>query len=161
MAEDRDYFMQEAIRIAREGVERGNGGPFGSVVVKDGKIVGKSNNKVFETNDPTAHAEVMALRDASKNLGTAALNGCEIYSLGEPCPMCLAAIYWARIEKVYFANTKEEAARVGFDDTMIYKELALPFGKRTLSMAHTPSEEAKKLFSDWDKYVDKEDLPQT
>jgi guanine deaminase len=154
-------FMDEAIRIAREGVEKGSGGPFGSVIVKDGKIVGKSCNKVFETNDPTAHAEVMAIRDASKNLDTAELTGCEIYSLGEPCPMCMAAIYWARIEKVYFANTKEEAAKVGFDDTMIYKELSTPVHQRTMSMKHTPSEEAQKLFKEWDKYVDKEDLPQT
>jgi tRNA(Arg) A34 adenosine deaminase TadA len=154
-------FMDEAIRIAKAGVANGKGGPFGSVVVKDGKIVGSSSNMVFETNDPTAHAEVMAIRDASKNLNTAELTGCEIYSLGEPCPMCLAAIYWARIEKVYFANTKEEAARVGFDDTMIYKELAMPYHQRTLSMQHTPSEEAKALFTTWDRYIDKEDLPQT
>jgi guanine deaminase len=159
--EQREYFMQQAIAAARTGMEEGSGGPFGSVVVKDGKIVGRSSNKVFETNDPTAHAEVMAIRDAAKNLGTAELTGCEIYSLGEPCPMCMAAIYWARIEKVYFANTKEEAAHVGFDDTLIYKELALPYHQRTMSMQHTPSDDAKKLFSDWDKYVDKTDLPQT
>jgi tRNA(Arg) A34 adenosine deaminase TadA len=154
-------FMDEAIRIAKAGVANGKGGPFGSVVVKDGKIVGSSSNMVFETNDPTAHAEVMAIRAASKNLGTAELTGCEIYSLGEPCPMCLAAIYWARIGKVYFANTKEEAAKVGFDDTMIYRELAMPYHQRTLSMHHTPSDEAKDLFTTWDRYIDKEDLPQT
>lgn len=153
--------MQEAIIEARKGMEQGSGGPFGSVVVKDGKIVGRSSNKVFETNDPTAHAEVMAIRDAARNLGTAELNGCEIYSLGEPCPMCMAAIYWARIECVYFANSKEEAARVGFDDTMIYRELALPYQQRTLSMSHMPSDDAKQLFADWDRYVDKTDLPQT
>ena len=154
-------FMEEAIRIAKAGVANGCGGPFGSVVVKDGKIIGKSSNMVFETNDPTAHAEVMAIRDASKQLNSAELTGCEIYSLGEPCPMCLAAIYWARIEKVYFANTKEEAAKVGFDDTMIYKELAMPYHQRTLSMEHTPSEKAKALFTTWDRHIDKEDLPQT
>ena len=154
-------FMEEAIRIAKAGVANGSGGPFGSVVVKDGNIIGKSSNMVFETNDPTAHAEVMAIRDASKQLNSAELTGCEIYSLGEPCPMCLAAIYWARIEKVYFANTKEEAAKVGFDDTMIYKELAMPYHQRTLSMEHTPSEKAKALFTTWDRHIDKEDLPQT
>ena len=154
-------FMEEAIRIAKAGVANGSGGPFGSVVVKDGKIIGKSSNMVFETNDPTAHAEVMAIRDASKQLNSAELTDCEIYSLGEPCPMCLAAIYWARIEKVYFANTKEEAAKVGFDDTMIYKELAMPYHQRTLSMEHTPSEKAKALFTTWDRHIDKEDLPQT
>ena len=153
--------MEEAIRIAKAGVANGSGGPFGSVVVKDGNIIGKSSNMVFETNDPTAHAEVMAIRDASKQLNSAELTGCEIYSLGEPCPMCLAAIYWARIEKVYFANTKEEAAKVGFDDTMIYKELAMPYHQRTLSMEHTPSEKAKALFTTWDRHIDKEDLPQT
>ena len=153
--------MEEAIRIAKAGVANGSGGPFGSVVVKDGKIIGKSSNMVFETNDPTAHAEVMAIRDASKQLNSAELTDCEIYSLGEPCPMCLAAIYWARIEKVYFANTKEEAAKVGFDDTMIYKELAMPYHQRTLSMEHTPSEKAKALFTTWDRHIDKEGLPQT
>ena len=154
-------FMEEAIRIAKAGVANGSGGPFGSVVVKDGKIIGKSSNMVFETNDPTAHAEVIAIRDASKQLNSAELTDCEIYSLGEPCPMCLAAIYWARIEKVYFANTKEDAAKVGFDDTMIYKELAMPYHQRTLSMEHTPSEKAKALFTTWDRHIDKEDLPQT
>ena len=154
-------FMEEAIRIAKAGVANGSGGPFGSVVVKDGNIIGKSSNMVFETNDPTAHAEVMAIRDASKQLNSAELTDCEIYSLGEPCPMCLAAIYWARIEKVYFANTKEEAAKVGFDDTMIYKELAMPYHQRTLSMEHTPSEKAKALFTTWDRHIGKEDLPQT
>jgi len=154
-------FMEEAIREARVGMEQGSGGPFGSIVVKDGSIIGRSSNKVFETNDPTAHAEVMAIRDAAKNLGTAELSGCEIYSLGEPCPMCMAAIYWARIEKVYFANTKEEAAKVGFDDTMIYKELALPYHQRTMAMRHTPSDAAKELFTDWDRFIDKTDLPQT
>ena len=155
-----EYFMKEAIREASKGMEQGSGGPFGSVIVKDGTIVGRSSNKVFETNDPTAHAEIMAIRDAAKNLATAELTGCEIYSLGEPCPMCMAAIYWARIEKVYFANTKEEAARVGFDDTIIYKELAMPYHQRTLSMQHIPLPEAKNLFNDWE-YVDKKDLPQT
>jgi len=159
--DQQEFFMQEAINEAREGVAQGKGGPFGSVIVKDGKIVGRSSNKVFETKDPTAHAEVMAIRDAAKNLDTADLSGCEIYSLGEPCPMCMAAIYWARMEKVYFANTKEEAAKVGFDDTMIYRELALPYDQRTMSMKHAPSDDAKKLFTEWDKYVDKTDLPQT
>jgi len=154
-------FLQEAINDARMGMENGAGGPFGSVVVKNGKIVGRSSNKVFETNDPTAHAEVMAIRDAARNLNTAELTGCEIYSVGEPCPMCLAAIYWARIEAVFFANTKEDAATVGFDDKMIYTELAKPFHQRTLSMQHLPSGKAKELFLDWDKNVDKTELPQT
>lgn len=153
--------MNEVVRLAREGMEQGSGGPFASIVVKDGAIVGKSSNRVFETNDPTAHAEIEAIRDASRTLGTAELTGCEIYSLGEPCPMCMAAIYWARIEKVYFANTKEDAARVGFDDSAIYRELALPFSQRTMSMSHVPTDSARVLFRDWDKNIDKTDLPQT
>ncbi|RYZ44826.1 MAG: nucleoside deaminase [Sphingobacteriales bacterium] len=153
--------MEETVKLAKEGVEKGHGGPFASIVVKDGKVVGKSSNMVFATNDPTAHAEVMAIRDASKNLGTAELNGCEIYSLGEPCPMCMAAIYWARIEKVYYANTKEQAAKVGFDDSFIYKELSKPTGERVMSMQHLPLEEASSLFREWDREVDKTDLPQT
>lgn len=153
--------LEELVDLARAGVAEGRGGPFASIVVKEGRVVGRSCNRVFETNDPTAHAEIMAIRDASHNLQTAELTGCEIYSLGEPCPMCLAAIYWARIEKVYFANTKEEAARVGFDDTYIYRELALPFGRRTLTMTHVPVAQARELFQDWDRQVDKTDLPQT
>jgi len=154
-------FMEEAVRLAEEGVAKGNGGPFGSVVVRNGEIVGRSSNMVFATNDPTAHAEVMAIRDASSRLGTAELTGCEIYTLGEPCPMCMAAIYWARIDKVYFANTKEEAASVGFDDSMIYKELTLPYGSRSISMRHAPLESAHRIFKQWDCCVDKKDLPQT
>jgi tRNA(Arg) A34 adenosine deaminase TadA len=154
-------FMKLAIAAARQGVEQGDGGPFGSVVVKDDEVVGVSSNKVFATNDPTAHAEVMAIRAASEKLGTADLSGCEIYSLGEPCPMCMAAIYWAGISKVYFANTKEDAARVGFDDSILYKELSLPYHKRTILMTHTPTDEAEDLFRDWDCCKDKTDLPQT
>jgi len=159
--EKHEYYMNEAIAAAREGMAHKRGGPFGSVVVKDGVIVGRSCNKVFETNDPTAHAEIMAIRDACKNLGTAELTGCGIYTLGEPCPMCMAAIYWACIGKVYFANSKEDAAKVGFDDSMIYKELALPFQQRTLVMQQLSSESAKEIFRDWDRNVDKTDLPQT
>jgi guanine deaminase len=154
-------FMEEAVRIAREGVNAGHGGPFGSVVVKDGEIVGKSSNMVFATGDPTAHAEIMAIREASKTLGTPELKGCEIYTLGEPCPMCLAAIYWSGIEKVFFANTKKQAAEVGFDDSFIYRELSLPIAERCILMEHAPVKEAEKLFSEWDECVDKKDLPQT
>ncbi len=155
-----EKFMLEAARIAGKGVDTCKGGPFGSVVVRNGEVVGSSSNRVFETNDPTAHAEVMAIRDAAKRLGTPELEGCEIYSVGEPCPMCLAAIYWARIEKVYFANTKEQAARLGFDDSFIYKELASTFHERTLTMQHTPINEAADLFDKW-RNMDTEGLPQT
>jgi tRNA(Arg) A34 adenosine deaminase TadA len=154
-------FMREATEAARLGVANGDGGPFGSVVVKDGKVVGKSGNKVFATSDPTAHAEVMAIRDAAKNLGTPDLEGCEIYSLGEPCPMCMAAIYWARIGKVYYANTKEHAAQIGFDDSMIYRELAKGIKERELPMDHMPIAEAIELFEAWANSDNKEGLPQT
>lgn len=154
-------FMQMAIDEARNGVEEGRGGPFGAIVVKDGKVIGKASNMVFATKDPTAHAEVMAIRDACKTIDSAELDGCEMYTLGEPCPMCMAAIYWSRIGKVYFANTKEQAAVVGFDDSFIYRELATPITGRCIPIQHAPDEDAVRLFSEWDKFVDKTDLPQT
>jgi guanine deaminase len=156
-----ETLMQRVVEIAGEGVKNGNGGPFASLVVHNGKIIAESCNMVFTTNDPTAHAEIMAIRLASQELGTAELNDCELYSLGEPCPMCMAAIYWAGIDKVYFANTKEEAANVGFDDSFIYRELSLAFDQRTLEIKHFPNENAKRLFSDWDCCVDKTGRPQT
>ncbi len=154
-------FMAAAIEEARKGMLKGAGGPFGSVVVKDGKIIGRSSNKVFETNDPTAHAEIMAIRDAAQYLGSAELKSCIIYSLGEPCPMCMGAIYWSGIEKLYFANTREEAEAIGFRDTVIYKELSLPAHQRTIPGIHIPSDEAGRLFSEWNDCTDKQDLPQT
>jgi len=119
-------FMQLAIDLAIENVKQGKGGPFGAVVVKEGKIVGKAANSVTSTNDPTAHAEVNAIRQACAHLKTFDLSGCELYASCEPCPMCLAAIYWARIDKVYVSATKHDAAEVGFDDAFIYEEFALP-----------------------------------
>lgn len=159
--DEQEHYMKESVRTAREGMEKGEGGPFGAIVVRNGEIIGRSSNRVFSTKDPTAHAEIEAIREASKHLQNAELTGCEIYSLGEPCPMCLAAIYWAKIEKVYYANTKEEAARVGFDDSFIYKELSLSPAERSVSMKHFPRDEAREVFKDWDKYVDKSGLPQT
>src|SRR5204862_2744851 len=117
-------FMAEAIRLSIENVRNG-GGPFAAVVVKDGEIIARGVNRVTATNDPTAHAEVVAIREACKALGTFQLTGCEIYTSCEPCPMCLAAIYWSRPAKVYFANTKDDAAAVGFDDSLIYDEIGL------------------------------------
>ncbi len=157
---DQEKFIKMAIALAREGMEAGHGGPFGSVVVKEGTVVGKSCNRVFETCDATAHAEVMAIRDACSHLGTADLSGCEIYSVGEPCPMCMAAIYWARIDRLYFANTKEQAAAVGFDDRFIYKELSQPQHLRSLPTAHCADADACDLFRDWNEQVDKRGLPQ-
>ena len=154
-------FMQMAIDEARKGVEDGIGGPFGAVIVKDGKVIGKASNMVFATKDPTAHAEIMAIRDACKTLDNAELEGCEMYTLGEPCPMCMAAIYWSKISTVYFANTKEHAASIGFDDSFIYRELATPIKGRCIVIQHTPDEDAAMLFKEWDRDIDKTDLPQT
>ena len=125
-------FMREAIKLATEAVNSGQGGPFGAVVVKEGEIVGRGNNKVTTTNDPTAHAEVTAIREACKNLNTYQLEDCEIYTSCEPCPMCLGAIYWARPKIVYFGCTKKDAAEIDFDDDFIYKEIALSNEERKI-----------------------------
>lgn len=149
MKKDPKYFMQMAIDISRNGMETGKGGPFGCVVVKDGKVVGKGSNEVLLTNDPTAHAEVVAIREACRNLGTFQLDGCEIYASCEPCPMCLGAIYWARPEKVYFANTKSDAASIGFDDQFIYGEIELPPDKRKIAFEHISEPAAMDVFMEW------------
>jgi len=125
-------FLKEAIRLAVENVESGNGGPFGAVVVKDGKIIARGMNQVTHTNDPTAHAEIIAIREACAVLNSFQLTGCEIYSSCEPCPMCLGAIYWARPDKLYYAGSKEDAASMHFDDQFIYEEIALPVEQRKL-----------------------------
>ncbi|MEM7036782.1 MAG: nucleoside deaminase [Bacteroidota bacterium] len=151
----RQEFMMEAIRLSLEGVRAGDGGPFGCVVVKDGKIVGRGNNRVTSTNDPTAHAEVTAIRDACKNLGTHQLEGCEIYTSCEPCPMCLGAIYWARPAAVYYAASREDAAASGFDDSFIYDEVPLPISERKISMKQLLPDEAIKAFQAWDEKSDK------
>jgi tRNA(Arg) A34 adenosine deaminase TadA len=130
--QDKNKFMQAAIDLARENLKFKNGGPFGAVIVKNGKIIGRGVNTVTTNNDPTAHAEVNAIREACENLNTFRLEGCDIYSSCEPCPMCLGAIYWARPRKLFFATSREDAAKAGFDDAEIYKELELPFAKRKL-----------------------------
>jgi guanine deaminase len=142
-------FMQEAIALSLEGSSQNKGGPFGAIVVKDGKIVGRGYNQVTSSMDPTAHAEVVAIRDACKNLNTFQLDGCEIYTSCEPCPMCLGAIYWARPEKVYYANTREDAAAINFDDSMIYDELQKPFDGRKIPFVQLGREEALKVFENW------------
>ena len=141
--------MLEAIRLAAEGMERGDGGPFGAVVVKDGKIVGRGWNKVTSSNDPTAHAEVTAIRDACRNLSSFQLDGCEIYTTCEPCPMCLGAIYWSRPEKIYYACTHKDAAAAGFDDSFIYKELEKELDKRKIPGFQLLRENGLELFSKW------------
>lgn len=144
-------FMREAITLSIENVKSGNGGPFGAVIVKDGKIIARGVNGVTSSNDPTAHAEVVAIRNACKVLGRFQLDGCEIYTSCEPCPMCLGAIYWARPDKMYFANTKSDAARINFDDQFIYEELELPFQKRKLVTIQMMNKEALQAFDFWTK----------
>lgn len=141
--------MRVAIALAQKNVDQTLGGPFGAVVVKDGKIIAKSANKVALTNDPTAHAEVAAIRIASKKLNSFDLSDCVIYTSCEPCPMCLGAIYWSRIAEVYYANTKLDAAEIGFDDKFIYDELELPAEKRKLSIVRMLQDEAILAFKKW------------
>lgn len=144
-----------AIRLSAEGMEKGEGGPFGAIVVQGDEVVGRGWNQVLRTNDPTAHAEVMAIRDACKNLGTFQLHDCEIYTSCEPCPMCLGAIYWARPQRVYFANTKADAAAIDFDDSFIYEEINMPLPQRKIPLISMPSEEALQVFKDWKAKGDK------
>ena len=147
--------MQRAIDLSLRNVRRGRGGPFGAVVVKDGKIVAEGANCVTSTNDPTAHAEVVAIRKACKVLGHFELEGCEIYTSCEPCPMCLGAIYWARPSRVYFANTQTDAAKIGFDDSFIYRELKIPFHRRRIPMMGFMRKEGLSAFQAWAKNQDK------
>lgn len=148
-------FLKEAVRLSDDNMKSGKGGPFGCVIVKDGTIVAKGANLVTFTNDPTAHAEVVAIREACKVLNTFQLTGCEIYTSCEPCPMCLGAIYWARPDKVYYANTREDAAAIGFDDDFIYQEIAVPINKRKISFVHAPMQEASTVFENWRKKENK------
>lgn len=141
--------MNIAINAALENVQIHNGGPFGAVVVKDGKIIGVGRNQVTATNDPTAHAEVQAIRNACQNLQTFQLDGCEIYTSCEPCPMCLGAIYWARPKAVYYACTKEDAAKIGFDDHFIYEQLELPKHLRSIKMIQISPDHASAPFQAW------------
>jgi tRNA(Arg) A34 adenosine deaminase TadA len=148
-------FMREAIRLARENLRAGAGGPFGAVVVKDGAIIGRGRNQVTSINDPTAHAEVMAIREACRVVGDFRLSGAVIYTSCEPCPMCLSALYWARIERVFFAGTREDAAAAGFDDEMLYREVALPLEQRALPFVGLLREEALPAFIEWRDKTDK------
>lgn len=147
--------MQEAIRLAEEGMRAKRGGPFGCVIVRQGKIIARGTNRVTSTNDPTAHAEVTAIRDACRDLGTFQLADCELYTSCEPCPMCLAAIYWAHIPTVYFANTRADAAAIGFDDDFIYRQIPLPPEKRALKMQPLLREAALTTFKAWAAMPDK------
>jgi len=148
-------FMQEAIRLGKEGMMNNAGGPFGCVVVKGDTIIGRGWNRVTSTNDPTAHAEVTAIRDACSHLHDFQLEGCEIYTSCEPCPMCLGAIYWARPAKVYFAASREDAAGAGFDDSMIYEEIKAPVADRKIGMSCVGKKEGVELFAFWKQKTDK------
>ena len=142
-------FMQEAIEQAIENVRTGRGGPFGALVVKDGEVVARGANLVTASNDPTAHAEVVAIRKACRSLGSFQLDGCDLYTSCEPCPMCLGAIYWARLRRVFYGGTHEDAAAAGFDDHFIYDELALPPEERHIAMIPLMRDEAQRAFDVW------------
>src|SRR5471032_1025850 len=151
----KEKFMREAIRLSLSKMRGNHGGPFGAVVVRKGKIVGRGWNRVTSTNDPTAHAEVSAIRDACRRLKTFQLDDFELYTSCEPCPMCLAAIYWARFKKVFYANTRKDAAGIGFDDDLIYREVAQPVSRRKIPMRQLLRGEAQKVFKEWRDKPDK------
>ncbi len=148
-------FMWEAIRFTIQNIRDGKGGPFACVIVKDGKIIARGTNQVTSTNDPTAHAEMVAIRNACKELKTFQLSGCEIYTSCEPCPMCLGAIYWARPDKIYFANGRNDAAKIGFDDEFLYEELSTKLSNRKIPTAQLMREEALAAFREWEQKQDK------
>lgn len=149
------HFMKLAVEMSRSGMNANEGGPFGAIVVKDGEVVGRGYNRVTSTCDPTAHAEVVAIRDACAKLGTFQLDGCILYTSCEPCPMCLGAIYWARPDKVYYGNTKSDAADIQFDDQFIYNELELPLHGRKIPFEQLGRDEAILVFQEWVKKTDK------
>jgi tRNA(Arg) A34 adenosine deaminase TadA len=148
-------FMREAIRLSLQKMRGDHGGPFGAVVVRRGKIVGRGWNQVTSTNDPTAHAEVMAIREACRRLKTFRLEDCELYASCEPCPMCLAAGYWARLRKIYYAGTRHDAAAIGFDDDFLYHEITLPVSHRKIPMKQLLRPEALAVFAEWNTKPDK------
>jgi tRNA(Arg) A34 adenosine deaminase TadA len=148
-------FMREAIRLSIQMMRQGKGGPFGAVIVKSGKIVGRGCNEVTSSNDPTAHAEVVAIRDACKRLKTFQLEDCDLYTSCEPCPMCLSAMYWARLRSVFYGNTRKDAAKIAFDDDFIYREVGLPIRQRKLAMTQLLRNEAMAAFVEWQNKPDK------
>jgi len=146
---NREIFMHRAIELARQGMNQGAGGPFGAVIVKDGEIVGEGWNRVVVTNDPTAHGEVTAIRDACTKLGTFSLDGCEIHTTGQPCPMCLGAIHWARISRIYYGFRIEDAAAIGFDDTEFFRQMQLPVDERLIPAEELCRKEALELAQEY------------
>lgn len=147
--------MRRAIELSAENVESGRGGPFAAVIVFEGRVVGEGTNLVVANNDPTAHAEIIAIREACRNLGRFHLEGCDLYANCEPCPMCLGAIYWSHLSRVYFANAKEDASGIGFDDSYIYEQLDHPIEQRSVPMQQMLREEALRVFEDWQNKTDK------
>ena len=150
-----DQFMREAINLSRENIREGKGGPFAAVIAKNGTVIARGTNLVTSTNDPTAHAEIVAIREACRALGSFQLEGCDIYTSCEPCPMCLGAIYWARPKAIYFANTRDDAAGIGFDDRTIYDEFTRRHGDRRIPMIQVLREEALVAFQEWQQKNDK------
>ncbi len=155
MTEQDKNFMREAIALSFKGMKNGEGGPFGCVIVKNGVVIGRGNNRVTSTNDPTAHAEVVAIRDACKHLSSFQLDGCTIYTSCEPCPMCLGAIYWARPDRIVYACTREDAAAIDFDDDFLYKELVAPMSERRIPILPLLREEGFAAFVEWKNKGDK------
>jgi tRNA(Arg) A34 adenosine deaminase TadA len=155
MTEKDEYFMRRAISLAQQGIDSNSGGPFGAVVVKDGEIIGEGCNRVTSTNDPTAHAEVVAIRNACQKLGSFQLDDCILYTSCEPCPMCLGAIYWARPSKIFYAATHTDAASIGFDDQFIYEEIERETGERQIKTVNLLREEGLKVFRNWENKADK------
>ena len=147
--------MREAIRLSIQMMRRGKGGPFGAIVVKGNRIVGRGHNQVTSGNDPTAHAEIVAIRDACRRLKTFQLDDCDLYTSCEPCPMCLSALYWARVRSVFYGNTRRDAARIAFDDDFIYREVSLPIRERKLVMKQLLRREALAAFVEWEHKTDK------
>ncbi len=157
MDEDNIKFMRRAIALAQHGIDASDGGPFGCVVVRNGEIIGVGNNRVTSTNDPTAHAEVVAIRNACEKLGTFQLVDCVIYTSCEPCPMCLGAIYWARPKQIFYSCTREDAAKIGFDDQFIYDEIGKDLSERKIEIININREEGQIVFDNWAKKSDKTD----
>ncbi|WP_245829702.1 nucleoside deaminase [Thalassospira alkalitolerans] len=154
-ANHKQEHMLRAVQLSRTKMDEGCGGPFGAIIVKDGKVIAEGWNKVTSCNDPTAHAEVSAIRAACEALNSFNLAGCEIYTSCEPCPMCLAAIYWARLDRIYYANSRQDAAAIGFDDQFLYDEVAKPIPDRSLPCEHVELGEARDVFAAWDAKEDK------
>ena len=152
---DHQALLRRAVEISGIQMRNGAGGPFGAVIARDGEIIAEGHNRVTSSNDPTAHAEVVAIREACAALGSFDLSGCVIYASCEPCPMCLSAIYWARLDAIYYANGREDAARIGFDDALLYDEIARPIEGRTLPMTRIELAEAEEVFREWEAKEDK------